>query len=171
MGFKKTSDLIAVSFRVTETAAGVLTELEVPLQLDVLNNEIAVVVAADIDLSSPDGIAATNTEVNGSITSTSAGAAVNTPGINDTNTIAVGEKAIRAAGFVDSGVGFQRAAQESYTGELDWIALIATNNFYAQIKGANNLTTKSMNGRLWLYRARADATTYAALVQSEVLSA
>ena len=172
MGFKKTSDLIAVSFRVTEAAAGVLTELEGPLQLDVLNNEIAVVVAADIDLSSPDGIAATNTEVTGSITSTSAGlAAVNNPNISDTNTIAVGEKSIRAAGFVDAGVGFQRAATESYQGELDWIALIATNNFFAQIKGANNLGTKSMNGRLWLYRARADATTYAALVQSEVLSA
>ncbi len=30
---------------------------------------------------------------------------------------------------------------------------------------------KTLSGRVWLARARADAATYAALVQSEVLSA
>ncbi len=140
--------------------------------MDVLNNEIAVVVACDLNIGSPDAVAATDTEVNAAVSATQAPVGtVNVPNIDNTNTICVAEKAIRAAGYVDSGVGFTRSASESYTGELDWIFLIATNNFYASVKGANNAAAKSLSGRLWLYRARADATTYAALVQSEVLSA
>ena len=49
MGFKKTSDLIAISFGVTESAADTYTEEEIALQLDVLNNEIFVVLAADLN--------------------------------------------------------------------------------------------------------------------------
>jgi len=45
MGFKKTSDLIAISFGVTESAANTFTQDEIALQLDVLNNEIFVVLA------------------------------------------------------------------------------------------------------------------------------
>ena len=54
---------------------------------------------------------------------------------------------------------------------VDYIGLIATNNFFVSVQGANNIAAKGVNGRLWGYRAKADATTYAALVQSEVLSA
>jgi hypothetical protein len=36
--------------------------------------------------------------------------------------------------------------------------------------GENNVNPKSVSGRVWLQRAKADSTTYAALVQSEVLS-
>jgi len=39
------------------------------------------------------------------------------------------------------------------------------------MKGLANVAAKSASGRLWGYRAKADASTYAALVQSEVLSA
>ena len=71
MGFKKTSDLIAVSFGLDETAPNTYTQEEVALQLDVLNNEIFVVLAADINLSTPDAVAGTDTSVAGAITSTS----------------------------------------------------------------------------------------------------
>jgi hypothetical protein len=168
MGFKKTSELIAISFRVEETAPGVFTETEIALQLDVLNNEIAVVLAVDLDLSPPEGIAAVDTRTAGSITSTTQ-AALGT--LSQTNTIVTARDDIRASGFVDSGVAFSRAAESSYTGDLDYLALIATNNFFAQVQGIGNIATQTMNGRVWLYRAKADSSTYAALVQSEVLSA
>ena len=93
------------------------------------------------------------------------------PTLANTNTIAVARDAIRAAGFVDSGVGFTRSASETYTGDVEYIALISTNNFFVQLQGQGNTLAKSVNGRVWGYRARADAATYAALVQSEVLSA
>ena len=89
-----------------------------------------------------------------------------------TNTIAEAQLAIRGdAAQPANSVGFQRAAEESYQGMLDYVALIATNNFFVQIQGSGNAGAKSVAGRVYGYRARADASTYAALVQSEVLSA
>lgn len=168
MGFKKTSDLIAISFDVAEAAANTFAQDEVALQLDVLNNEIFVVLAVDLNPQTPDAIATTNTQTSGSLTSTTQTAVQN---LSNSNCIADAQLAIRAAGYVDGGVGFSRMATESYTGDLDYIALIATNNFFVQIQGAGNGAAKGMDGRLWGYRAKADASTYAALVQSEVLSA
>jgi len=168
MGFKKTSDIIAISFGVDETAPNTFVEEEISLQLDVLNNEIAVVLAVDLDVTSPDAIAGVDTITNASVSTTSLTAVGN---LSQTNVLAQAQDRIRAAGFVDGGVGFSRKADSTYPGNLDYIGLIATNNFFIQLEGGNNASTKGLTGRMWLYRARADATTYAALVQSEVLSA
>lgn len=168
MGFKKSSDLIAVSFGLSESAANTFTEEEIALQLDVLNNEIFVVMAVDLNNAAPEAIAATNTATRSSVSSTSL-TAIGT--LADTNVLAVAQDAIRAAGFADGGVSFARSASESYTGMLDYIGLIATNNFFVQVQGSGNTAATGVNGRVWGYRAKADAVTYAALVQSEVLSA
>ena len=168
MGFKKTSETIAVSFGLTESAADTFTQEEIALQLDILNNEVFVVVAVDLDLSSPFAVAGLDTDVSGSVCSTSQTAVQS---LSNTNCLAQASKAIRASGFVDGGVGFQRAADSTYTGMVDYIGLIATNNFFVQVKGTNNPSARNLTGRVWGYRARADSSTYAALVQSEVLSA
>ena len=54
---------------------------------------------------------------------------------------------------------------------LDYIGIIATNDFFIQVKGTGNNNARGMDGKLYGYRAIADADIYAALVQSEVLSA
>ncbi len=167
MGFKKTSDLIAISFGVVTSAANTFTQEEVALQLDVLNNEIFVVLAADLNMAKPDITGGTNSSVSGAVSSTSQTAL---PTLSNTNTIATAELSIRSDA-PGSQVAFQQAANESYTGALDYVALIATNNFFVGLVGANNTIPMSVSGRLWGYRARADAATYAALVQSEILSA
>lgn len=166
MGFKKTSDLIAISFGVTESAANTFTQDEIALQLDVLNNEIFVCLAVDLNPAAPELIAAQTTEtraVVASTTSTTMQTLANTNTIAEADLIIVSDAA--------NSVGFTRAAEESYTGRMDYISLIATNNFFVSVQGTNNTAAKSVNGRLWGYRAKADASTFAALVQSEVLSA
>lgn len=168
MGFKKTSDLIAVSFGNAETAPNTYTQEEIALQLDVLNNEIFVVLAVDLNCAPPDAIAATDTATTAQVSSTSL-ASIST--IGNTNVLAISERSIRAGGFADSGVGFSHFSGETPTAVLDYIGLIATNNFFFGVAGSANLSAKTASGRLWGYRARADASTYAALVQSEVLSA
>ena len=168
MGFKKTSETIAISFGLSETAPNTFIQEEVSLQLDVLNNEIFVVVGVDLDLSNPDAITATDTATRASVCSTTQTAVSN---LANTNCIATARDAIRAAGFVDGGVAFARAAETTPLGDVDYISLIATNNFFVQLQGIGNLANKNVVGRMWGYRARADASTYAALVQSEVLSA
>lgn len=169
MGFKKTSDLIAVSFGLTESGANTFTQEEIALQLDVLNNEIFVVLATDINVAAPDNVGGTSSDTRASVTSTSQTALAT---LASTNTIAEAQLAIRGdAAQPANSVSFQRAAEESYTGMLDYVALIATNNFFVQVQGTGNAGAKSVAGRVYGYRARADASTYAALVQSEVLSA
>ncbi len=168
MGFKKTSDTIAISFDVLETAPGIFTENEIALQLDVLNNEIFVVLAVDLDLSEPEGIAGVDTAVRSAVSSTSLTAMGS---LANTNVIATGKEVIRALGFVDGGVAFSRSADTTVSTDVDYIALISTNNFFCSVQGTGNTAAKASEGRLWGYRARADASTYAALVQSEVLSA
>ena len=92
-------------------------------------------------------------------------------GLAQTNTLAQARTSIRAAGFVDGGVAIERMSNSTPLGDLDYIGIIATNNFFAMVEGTNNAGVKNLSGRVWLYRAKADSSTYAALVQSEVLSA
>lgn len=168
MGFKKTSDLIAVSFDISESAPNTYTQEEIALQLDVLNNEIFVVLAVDLNCAPPDAQAGVDSATSAQVSSTTQ---ANISNLGSTNILAVTERTIRAAGFVDSGVGFSHFSGETPTAMLDYIGLIATNNFFFGIAGNANLAAKTASGRVWGYRARADASTYAALVQSEVLSA
>ena len=166
MGFKKTSDTIAISFGLDESGANTFTQEEIALQLDVLNNEIFVVLAVDLNPAAPSLVAAQTTETRATVSSTSA-TAIQT--LANTNVLA--EAGLAIVSDAANSVSFTRAAEESYTASLDYIGLISTNNFFVAVKGTNNLVATSVNGRVWGYRARADASTYAALVQSEVLSA
>lgn len=168
MGFKKTSEPIAISFGVVESAPGVFAQNEIALQLDILNNEIFVVLAVDLDCQTPDAVAGGNTNTSASMTSTTS---TGVQSLSNSNCIANAQLAIRGGGFVDGGVGFSRGAMETYSGDLEYLAIIATNNFFVQIEGGGNVNAKGVSGRVWGYRARADSSTYAALVQSEVLSA
>ena len=166
-GLKETSSLISIGFTVAETGPNTFTQAEVDLQLNPLDNEVFVVYAVDLDLETPDAIAATNTAMSAALTSTSQTAL---PNLSDSNCLAVKQTRIRAAGFVDGGVGFTTGSNESPATQLEYLGIIATSQFFVQIEGANNGTAHSMSGKMYGVRARADSSVYAALVQSEVLS-
>lgn len=166
-GLKETSSLISIGFTVAETAPNTFTQAEVDLQLNPLDNEVFVVYAVDLDLETPDAIAATNTAMQAALTSTSQTAL---PNLSDSNCLAVKQTRIRAAGFVDGGVGFTTGSNESPATQLEYLGIIATSQFFVQIEGANNAAAHSMSGKMYGVRARADSSVYAALVQSEVLS-
>ena len=167
-GLKETSSLISIGFGVAETAANTFTQAEIDLQLNPLDNEVFVVYAVDLDLGAPDAIAGTSTVMRGALTTTSQTAM---PTLADSNTLAVKQEQIRAGGFVDGGVGFTSGSNESPASQLEYIGIIATSQFFVQVEGTNNGIAHSMQGKLYGVRARADSSVYAALVQSEVLSA
>tara|TARA_Y100000401_G_C8314093_1_gene221466 strand:+ start:628 stop:1236 length:609 start_codon:yes stop_codon:yes gene_type:complete len=167
-GLKQTSSVVNVSARVQESAANTFTQEQVSLDLDPLNNEVFVVLACDINPQFPDAITALNTNVQACVSTTSRTAM---GFIEDSNVIASASCAIRAAGFADGGVGFTQAALETPPATLEYIGIVATNDFFVSIEGDGNLGAKAAGVRLWGYRAKADASIYAALVQSEVLSA
>ena len=167
MGLKKTSEIVAVSFSVTETAPNTYTQEQISLQLDVLNQEVFVVVAVDLDPSTPDAIAGTDTAVSAQLTSTSSAVPVT---LANSNCLATANVQIKSAGFVDGGVGFTRTSIDTPPAALDYIGIIATSNAFIAVNGAANLAPKGLVGRFWGYRARADSATFAALTQSELLS-
>ena len=166
-GLKETSSLIAIGFSVAETAANTFTQTQVDLQLNPLDNEVFVVYAIDLDLKAPDAVAGVNTAMQTSLTTTSRTAIAR---LSDSACLAVAEHQIRAVGMIDSGVGFTTGSNESPATQLDYLGIISTNDFFVQVNGQGNLIAHSMAGKLYGVRARADASVYAALVQSEVLS-
>ena len=166
-GLKQTSSIIVIGASVTESAPNTFTESRVDLQLNPLDNEVFVVTGIDMDVSAPDAIAAVDTAQIMSVTTTTQ---ASLPSLANTACMARKSLNIRAAGFVDGGVSFQEAAGDTPPATLDYIGIIATNDFFLQTQGSNNATAKSGALKLYGYRARAEASTYAALVQSEVLS-
>ena len=165
-GLKATSSTVAIGFDVVETAINTFTQGAIDLNLDPLNLEVFVVQAIDLQPDFPDNVVGVNTSVNSALTTTSQ---TIMPTLSDTNCLAVTESQIRASPL--GGVGFQSSSTDSPPTGLEYIGIIATNNFFIQIEGAANTNVRLLQGKLYGYRARADASIYSALVQSEVLSA
>jgi hypothetical protein len=164
-GLKDTSSLISIGFNVTESAANTFTQERVDLQLNPLDNEVFVVYAVDMDISAPDAVAGLNTDVFSSLSTTTRTSVGN---LSNSNVITTAANQIR--GGIADGVGFSYMSADAPATQLEYLAIIATNDFFIQIVGANNLAAKGMSGRLYGVRAKADASVYAALVQSEVLT-
>lgn len=168
-GLKQTSSVVAVSSRVQETVANTFAQSQVDLDLDPLNNEVFVVLAIDLNPQFPDALDATDTSTQACLSTTKR---TDMGFIEDSNVLASSSVAIRAAGLTAPGaVAFSQTAMETPPATLEYIGIIATSNFFLSVEGTDNVGTKAVGARMWGYRARADASIYAALVQSEVLSA
>jgi hypothetical protein len=167
-GLKRTSAPIIISFEIEESAPNVFTESQIAMQLNVLDREVMVVTGCNLDLGTPDAIAAANTTTQGSLSTTSR---TSIGRLSDSNVIAVAQDSIRAAGFLDGGVSFSSQYGESPAPGMEYLNIIATNDFFIQVNGGGNIAAKPMRGKLYCYRAVAEASVFAALTQSELLSA
>lgn len=165
-GLKATSSTVAIGFTVTEDVAGTMKQLSVDLNLSPLDNEVFVVTAINLEPDMPDANAAANSKVACSLTSTSQAALAT---LGNANCMATAANYIRADAVI--GVAFQQGQAENPATTLDYLGIIATSDFFIQVEGAGNGGVRGVAGKIYGYRARADASTYAALVQSEVLSA
>lgn len=169
MGFKKTSGIVAVSFGIEEAVVDTAVEEQVALQLDILNQEIFVVLAIDLDPQAPSQVNGVSTQTQMSLCSSTQ---TEPQLLSNTNCLAEERLNIHSdAANVGTGAVFRQSNGSTPPATMDYIGIIATNDFFVQLKGNNNTSTRSGTGRLWGYRAKADSATYAALVQSEVLSA
>mgnify|MGYP003138032676 CR=1 FL=1 len=166
-GLKQTSSVVAIGFQTVETGANTFTQGTTDLNLSPLDQEVFVVLSVNMDCTSPDATDDTNSFVSASLTSTSQTAVQN---LSNSNCIAASGKVIQAAGATNFCAMFQTAL-ETPPANLDYIGIIATNDFYVQVGGGGNTGAKQISGKIYGYRARADAAIYAALVQSEALSA
>ena len=168
-GIKVTSSVVVISGKTSEAVVNTMSEELVPLNLDILNREVMLVYAVDLNPSEPDAVAATNTGVSASLSTTSR---TTIGAISNTNVLAAAQKSIRAAGFLDGGVSFDDRSPETPTAaDLPYIGIISTNDFFVQIQSFQGVNAGTVDWRLWTARATVSADIYAALVQGEALSA
>jgi hypothetical protein len=167
-GLKQTSSVVSIGFGVDESAANTFTQASVDLNLSPLDREVFVVLAVNLDPFTPENKAGTNSKVECSLTTTSQTAVAN---LSNSNCLAVSGNFIKSEDAASPSVAFQSIGAETPPATLEYIGIIATNDFFIQVKGLGNAAAKGMDGKLYGYRAVADADIYAALVQSEVLSA
>jgi hypothetical protein len=176
MALKKTSQTIMIGANTPEFDNTNLTEVSVDLQLNPLDNEVFVVQAIEFDLADTVSDGDFDPTNNGSVAacdvsvSTTSRTTIGT--LSDSNVLATCHLAFansETAGKVN-GFDFQQKP-DTAAAILDYIGIIATADFFIQTKTTNlddDLDPGAL--RLYGYRAKADAATYAALVQSEVLS-
>ena len=170
-GLKQSSSLITIGFSVSEQAVNTFTQGQVDLQLNPLDNEVFVVQAINLDPLAPDVTPGVNTATSASLTSTSKTGVAN---LSDSNCLATSRDDIRTEvglAAVSAGVAFTRTSMETPPAGLEYIGIIATNDFFIQVAGQGNTNAKGVSGKMYGYRATASSSIYAALVQSELLSA
>ena len=166
-GLKATSGTIVISSSIAESAANTFTTEKVDLQLNVLDREVFVVLAIDLDAAPPDNLQDTVTSTNFSVSTTER---TSVGGLDDSNVLA--NKFIQFQNADNTCVAVtEYASTDAPVAQLEYIGIIATNDFYLNVSGSNNSLAKRGNCRVWGYRAQADAATFAALTQSELLSA
>jgi len=164
-GLKQTSSVVSIGFGVSESGPNTFTQGTVDLNLSPLDREVFVVLAINLDPFTPD-LQPGDSKVECSLTTTSQSTVQN---LSNSNTLAASGNFIKADAA--RAVALQSMAGETPPATLDYIGIIATNDFFIQVKGSGNAAAKGMDGKLYGYRAQASADIFAALVQSEVLSA
>ncbi len=166
--YKITSDPFFVNGSVTETAANAFTQVEISLPLDSLNQEGILVHAVYFESSSPELIANLSSRVNLQVTSTSKTGLV---GANDANLIA--QRTLVTSGGAAEFSGphiIDFIGQDAPYQESDNLMIVATDNVWFSIQGANQTSAKSGTFRMVCSRVKLDAAAYAALVTNELSS-
>ena len=179
-GLKETSSQIVVSFSLNESAANTFTTERIDLQLNALDQEVFVVTGMKLDLETPDlvlaGIGDARTAVFASlskqdISTSSLGLGLGNPSVMGTSQIIVREHGVQDVNNNVTQTCYAIIENDTDApSHAEYIDIIATPNFNVNINGVSNSSAMSVTGKLYGYRARADASTYAALVQSELLS-
>lgn len=168
MAMKTTSEVIIISGTIDESNPNTTTTKEFDLQLNPLDQEAFMVLGVQSDLALPDAVDAVNTGVGFSLSTT---ARTSVGNLSSTNVFHVHNMGIRGSGGTTDGAAFDQVGPDSPQGmNLEYIALIATDQFYAQIVGQGNTAAKSADFKIYGKRVRLDSAQYAALVQSELLS-
>ena len=166
-GLKQSSAVVPIGFSVTEDSPNTFKQTQVDLNLSPLDREVMVVLAVNLDAGPPDNEDDNSTAVKVRLTSTSQTDIV---GLENSNCLsALSLFCVNTGGT--TAVSFTNQALETPPSTLEYIGIIATNDFFVSIAGENNTRAKGASGKLYGYRAIASADIYAALVQSEVLSA
>ena len=169
-GLKPSSSPIQVSAKVTEILPNTLATETIELNLNPLDNEVFVVTQVNLDVGVPDSIPGQTTITQASLSTTQR---TSVGDISANNVLAAAKRVIvcNSGMTADGGIPFDREDPTFTSLNESYIGIIATSNCFLNLQSEFNGNVKECNVRIFGYRASASSSVYAALVQSEVLSA
>ena len=174
-GLKETSSQIVISFTTTESAPNTFTSERIDLQLNALDNEVFVVTGVKMDLGIPEyndspgsGRFARFASLSKQDISNSNNQTLGNPSVFATDDIQIATECPISGDFGLVVLHSNDDVDAPYN--VEYLDIIATPDFFVNINGVNQTSAASVVGKVYGYRARADSATYAALVQSELLS-
>lgn len=178
-GLKQTSSPIQVSSSQSITVDPIANQFiskRVDLQLNPLDNEVFVVTGLKIDFNNPN--ARPDPAIAGDVPllqrcSISTTEQTTYSGIESPSVIGASQVDVLENGTLGYMVIHENNAMDAPPASMDYLQIIATNDFFvnyfvSSLYAAGQSVDVSI--RVYGYRATADASTYAALVQSELLS-
>jgi len=181
MALKKTSGSVVIKQSITESGAATYTQERISLGLNTLDNEVFVVEALHIDPVAPKDLVMVGGKAAGTTTIQVATTSQSGIGLDASAILGYARAGLACEAFLAAslGAGFTTDVMATWSldgGSLDSrgdgepIGIIATPDFFIGILGSGS--PDAQQGTVWMtgYRAKADAATYAALVQSELLS-
>jgi hypothetical protein len=170
-GLKSTSSPIQISSSVVQTAVNAFVSNEIALTLNVLDNEVFVITQINLDVDAPSfpAIGLLDASCDASLSSTSR---TTVGGINDSNVLGSAQRRIVVDGAAPIAAAFDREDPLFSALSEDYLGIVATNNMFINLnsEGLPVGNLKAVRVRVYGYRASASSSTYAALVQSELLS-
>ena len=177
-GLKQTSSMIEISTSSTSTsaAADVFTSKRIDLQLNPLDNEVFVVTGIKIDFDRPlleGNIALVGAQEAAQRCSLSTTEQTTYQGISNPNVMGASQVSVLFDPATGNYTALEQSPMDAPPTSMDYLTVIATNDFFVNyFLGANYIIGQDagVQIRVYGYRAKADASTYAALVQSELLS-
>lgn len=143
------------------------------LPLSTLDNEVFVVTGVDIDPDIADFLTGTACFTDASISTTNrqVAGAITAGSLADGSVIASAQNYTQVSGGTTCAVSSRREDPTTTPIGQEYLAIIATDDFFANVLGTNNNNAKGMRFRIYGFRAKVkNPAVYAALVQSELLS-
>lgn len=178
MALKRSSEVITISHEANQGASGAFAVSQIDLQLNPLDQEVFVVTGVKIDFLSQAPhvllpVAQQWYEATGEVAiSTTRPSTM--PNLSDSNVIAYAARQTtawsNASGDITAMVESETGPTDTPDTNLDYIGIIATSDMFLSMDTTGSTALQEVAIRVYGYRAKADAATYAALVQSEVLS-
>lgn len=179
MALKRSSEVITISTTADQGVSGAFAVNQIDLQLNPLDQEVFVVTGVKIDFLSQTPhvllpVAQGWYEATGEV-AISTTRPLTMPNLGDSNVLAYANRQttawFSAAGEITAMVENETGPADTPDTNLDYIGIIATSDMFLSQDTTGSTGVQNVAIRVYGYRARADAATYAALVQSEVLSA
>lgn len=181
-GLKQTSQQIVISFDASQTNPNDVVSERIDLQLNALDNEVFVITGCKLDVSPPDFTISGTPGVTSrfrcqaslskqDISASALGTGLGNPSVFASQDIEI-HTAVNGTAPESLAAGVSTVASDHTDApfEVEYLDIIATPDFYINFRSVNQTNAQGVEGKLYGYRARADASIYASLVQSELLS-